>query len=180
MTPGEFKKQAEGLNISYGFHPTPFGECLLAVTERGICGLVFVAEGGRETALNELKANWPKANFTEDSTQTQPLVEQIFHPAKDSPTLPVILKGTNFQIKVWQALLKIPVGTVVAYEDVAAHIGRPGAERAVAGAIAHNPIGYLIPCHRVIRKVGAFGEYHWGAARKKAILGWEAAHYHVM
>jgi len=175
MTPGEFKKQAEGLEIIYGFHPSPFGECLLSMTERGICGLDFVPEGKREAVLNELKTEWPKANFTEDPTQTKPVVERIFNPVKDKQALPVVLKGTNFQIKVWQALLKIPSGTVVSYSDIAADIGKPKATRAVANAIARNPVGFVIPCHRVIRKMGKIGEYHWGATRKRAIIAWEAS-----
>lgn len=176
MTPGEFKNQAEGLRIAYGFHSSPFGECLLAVTERGICGLVFVDGGRHVEALREMQQNWPKAIFAEDPAQTQPLVERIFNPAEQQTPLTVILKGTNFQIKVWQALLKIPPGSVASYEDIAAQLGQPGAVRAVASATARNPVGYVIPCHRVIRKMGVFGDYHWGKARKKAILGWEAAH----
>jgi AraC family transcriptional regulator of adaptative response/methylated-DNA-[protein]-cysteine methyltransferase len=175
MTPGEFKNQAQGLKIAYGFHPSPFGECLLAVTERGICGLMFVDGGQRAQALQEMQHNWPKATFTQDSAQTQPLVERIFNPVEQQQALPVVLKGTNFQIKVWQALLKIPPGSVVSYEEIASQIGQPGATRAVASATARNPIGYIIPCHRVIRKLGVFGDYHWGTARKKAMLGWEAA-----
>ena len=175
MTPGEFKEQAEGLTITYGFHPSPFGECILAITERGICGLLFVSGESREETLQEIKGTWSKAIFSEDPAQTRPFVERIFNPVKHQQALPVILKGTNFQIKVWQALLKIPPGSVVSYEDIAAHIGQPGAAQAVGAAAAHNPIGYVIPCHRVIRKIGAFGNYHWGVARKKAILGWEAA-----
>jgi AraC family transcriptional regulator of adaptative response/methylated-DNA-[protein]-cysteine methyltransferase len=175
MTPGEFKEQADGLTITYGFHPSPFGETVLAITERGICGLLFVSGGNREETLQELTDTWPKARFRQDSTQTRPFMERIFNPVKHQQALPVILKGTNFQIKVWQALLKIPPGTVVSYEDIAAQIGRPGAALAVGMAAAHNPIGYVIPCHRVIRKIGVFGNYHWGTARKKAILGWEVA-----
>lgn len=175
MTPGEFKEQAEGLTITYGFHPSPFGESVLAITERGICNLLFISGGNREEALQELKDTWPKATFRQDPTQTQPFMERIFNPVKHQQALPVILKGTNFQIKVWQALLKIPPGTVVSYEDIATQIGQPGAAQAVGAAAAHNPIGYVIPCHRVIRKMGVFGNYHWGTARKKAILGWEVA-----
>jgi AraC family transcriptional regulator of adaptative response/methylated-DNA-[protein]-cysteine methyltransferase len=175
MTPGEFKEQAEGLTITYGFHPTPFGECVLAITERGICALLFVAGENREETLQELKDTWPKATFRQDPTQTKSFVERIFNPVKHQQALPIILKGTNFQIKVWQALLSIPPGSVVTYEDIAAQIGQPGAAQAVGAAMAHNPIGYVIPCHRVIRKMGLFGNYHWGTARKKAILGWEVA-----
>jgi AraC family transcriptional regulator of adaptative response/methylated-DNA-[protein]-cysteine methyltransferase len=175
ITPGEFKNKGEGLTISYGFHPSPFGECLLSITERGVCGLAFVQNDDQTSALEELKRNWPKSTFLEDATQTLPFVEQIFNPVKDRQALPVILKGTNFQIKVWQALLKIPPGSVVSYDELATLIGQPGAARAVGNAVAQNPIGYVIPCHRVIRKMGVVGDYHWNPARKRAILGWEAA-----
>lgn len=175
ITPGEFKNKGEGLTITYGFHPSPFGECLLSITDRGVCGLAFVQQGDRAAVFNELQRDWPKAAFVEESAQTQPFVEQIFNPVKDRQALPVVLKGTNFQIKVWQALLKIPAGAVVSYDELAALIGQPGAARAVGNAVAQNPIGYVIPCHRVIRKIGAVGDYHWDPTRKRAILGWEAA-----
>jgi AraC family transcriptional regulator, regulatory protein of adaptative response / methylated-DNA-[protein]-cysteine methyltransferase len=175
ITPGEFKNKGEGLTITYGFHPSPFGECLLAVTDRGICGLAFVSGSNRDNVLTELKNKWPQAKFAEDPTHILPFVEQIFNPVKSRQALPVILKGTNFQIKVWQALLKIPPGSVVSYDELASLIGQPGAARAVGNAVAQNPIGYVIPCHRVIRKIGAVGDYHWNPTRKRAILGWEAA-----
>lgn len=175
ITPGEFKNKGDGLSITYGFHPSPFGECLLAVTERGICNLAFVQNDGRASVLDELKRNWPKSTFGEDATQTQPFIEQIFNPVKGGQALPLILKGTNFQIQVWQALLKIPAGSVVSYDELAAMMGQPGAARAVGNAVGRNPIGFVIPCHRVIRKIGAIGDYHWNVARKRAILGWEAA-----
>ncbi|MCB0154097.1 MAG: methylated-DNA--[protein]-cysteine S-methyltransferase [Anaerolineae bacterium] len=178
LTPGEFKKKGAGLTIHYGFHPTPFGCCLLAVTERGICGLTFVAVGEREAALNRLQGDWPQATLVEDSAHTQPFIAQIFasEPAgAGANALKLYVSGTNFQVKVWEALLKIPPGTVVAYDTVAELIGQPAAVRAVGGAAKNNPIGFLIPCHRVIRKVGDIGGYRWGTPRKKAILGWEAA-----
>jgi AraC family transcriptional regulator of adaptative response/methylated-DNA-[protein]-cysteine methyltransferase len=177
MTPGEYKKQAEGLAITYGFHASPFGECLLSMTERGICGLDFVPPGEREKTLKTLKDKWPKATWVENAARTEPFAEQIFGPVENKPALPLILKGTNFQIKVWQALLKIPPGAVAAYNDIANQIGQPKAARAVGNAVAHNPIGFVIPCHRVIRKIGDIGEYQWGAVRKRAILGWEAARF---
>lgn len=174
MTPGEYKKRAEGLVITYGFHPSPFGECLLSMTERGICGLDFVQGDERNAALEELKSRWPKATFVEDAGQTEPFARRVFDPVEEKQALPLILKGTNFQIKVWHALLKIPPGTVVSYSDIAQWIDKPKATRAVANAVARNPIGFVIPCHRVIRKVGNIGEYHWGPARKRALLAWEA------
>lgn len=175
MTPGEFKKQAAGLTIVYGFHPSPVGECLLSMTGRGICGLDFVRPGERESTLEAVRRHWPKATFTEAPNQTQPFVERIFAPVRSRQALPLVLKGTNFQIRVWQALLKIPPGAIVSYQDVAVHLGQPNAARAVGNAVASNPIGFVIPCHRVIRNAGSFGHYRWGTARKQAILGWEAA-----
>ncbi len=175
ITPGEYKKNGQGVTINYGFHPSPFGECLVAITDRGICGLYFIS-GDREPALQELETIWSEAMFVEDPTQTEPMAERIFDPVRHQQALPVILKGTNFQLKVWQALLNIPPGAVVSYDDVAALIGQPGSARAVGNAVARNPVGYVIPCHRVIRKTGLLGKYHWGSARKKAILGWEASH----
>lgn len=174
MTPGEYKQQGAGLAIAYGFHPTPFGEALLACTERGICGFGFVEGADRDSALAALRENWPAAALRPDEATTAPLVAQIFAPNSERP-LPVLLKGTNFQIQVWQALLRIPPGTAVSYSTIAQIIGKPKAVRAVGSANGRNPIGYLIPCHRVIRSVGGFGEYRWGSSRKKAILAWESA-----
>ncbi len=177
VTPGEFKNRGEGLTIFYGFHPSPFGECLLALTERGICGLSFVQPGRRDQALDALRGRWRKASLRQDAARTRPLVGQIFarYTRCASSPLQLFLSGTNFQIKVWEALLSIPSGAMVSYQDVAAFIGMPGAARAVSNAAARNPIPVLIPCHRVIRKMGDLGGYHYGAARKKALLGWEAA-----
>ena len=177
MTPGEFKAKGAGLEISYGFHPSPFGECLLAVTERGICGLGFVGEGGRSQALEDFKQRWPAATFRENSQKTRTYVDSIFSSQKRNGGDPVklLLMGTKFQIKVWEALLRIPSGTVICYEDLARRVGKPSAARAVGSAVGRNPISFLIPCHRAIRKMGITGDYHWGAARKKAILAWEAA-----
>jgi AraC family transcriptional regulator of adaptative response/methylated-DNA-[protein]-cysteine methyltransferase len=177
ITPGEFKDKGAGLIITYGFHDTTFGRCLLATTPRGICSLIFVENGQEEHALAELKQEWPNSQFTENPSQTQGLVNQIFTPneAPDGPPLNLVLKGTNFQVKVWEALLRIPPGAMVSYQDIAAFIGQPSASRAVAQAIGQNPIAYIIPCHRVIRKMGIINDYRWGAPRKKAILGWEAS-----
>jgi AraC family transcriptional regulator of adaptative response/methylated-DNA-[protein]-cysteine methyltransferase len=177
VTPGEFKMQGAGLEISYGFHPSPFGECLLAVTGRGVCGLGFVGPGGRAKALRDFKGRWKEARFTENPRKTRPCLEQIFGRPRTNGAHPMtlFLRGTNFQIKVWEALLRIPPGSVVSYEDLARHLGKPQASRAVGSAVAQNPVAFLIPCHRVIRKIGITGDYHWGAARKKAMLAWEAA-----
>ena len=177
VTPGEYKSKGEGLSIRYGFHPSPFGECLLATTERGICGFFFVKNRDRKDPLSELRYFWKKADIVEDPHASRELVERIFNPsfADTSAPLHLILNGTNFQIKVWEALIKIPFGTVVSYEDVAIQVGIPGATRAVGSAVGKNPISFIIPCHRVIRKTADFGNYGGGTARKKAILGWEAA-----
>jgi AraC family transcriptional regulator of adaptative response/methylated-DNA-[protein]-cysteine methyltransferase len=178
MTPGEFKAKGAGLDISYGFHPSPFGECLLAVTERGICGLGFVRDGGRAQALADFKRRWPAAEFRENFQKTRTYIGRIFGSKKRNRAHPMklLLIGTNFQIKVWEALLRIPPGSVVSYEDLARRLGKPSAARAVGSAVGRNPLSFLIPCHRAIRKMGITGDYHWGAARKKAILAWEAAH----
>jgi AraC family transcriptional regulator of adaptative response/methylated-DNA-[protein]-cysteine methyltransferase len=178
VTPGEFKTGGLGLSIAYGVHESPFGACLLAVTERGVCGLSFVDEG-IDGALADLRVRWPAARISEGAHQTGPVFEQIFPNGKQELRQPValLLKGTNFQIKVWEALLQVPSGAVCTYEDVAQSIGQPTAARAVGSAVSANAIAYLIPCHRVIRKTGLIRDYRWGATRKKAILGWEAARH---
>jgi AraC family transcriptional regulator of adaptative response/methylated-DNA-[protein]-cysteine methyltransferase len=178
VTPGEYKSRGEGMQVRYGFHPSPFGECLVAATERGVCGLSFVAQGGREELLDDLRQRWEKAELIEDAQATQALVGRIFpvDPAEigtHSAPLHLLLNGTNFQIKVWEALLRIPPGKVVSYQQIAAAVGKPGAARAVGQAVGANPIAYLIPCHRVIRQMGVISGYRWGVARKQAILGWE-------
>jgi AraC family transcriptional regulator of adaptative response/methylated-DNA-[protein]-cysteine methyltransferase len=178
VTPGEFKTKGEGLTITYGFHASPFGECMLATTDRGICGFYFVKNGNQNHIFSELKYSWKNAELVEDSNASRTLVNQIFNPSFANKFVPLhlILNGTNFQIKVWEALIKIPFGAMVSYEDVAVQIGQPKATRAVGTAIGNNPISFIIPCHRVIRKNAEFGNYGGGPARKKAILGWEAAH----
>ena len=175
VTPGEFKRLGEGLTLRWGVHDTPFGRCFLAVTTRGVCALAFIEAGREEQARDDLKAAWPGAEVVEDPSATQPFVDAMVAHAQgeEAASIPVLLRGTNFQLKVWEALLRIPPGHVLAYDDVAALIGQPRATRAVASAIAHNPVGYLIPCHRVLRKTGALGGYRWGPARKAAILAWE-------
>jgi AraC family transcriptional regulator of adaptative response/methylated-DNA-[protein]-cysteine methyltransferase len=174
MTPGEYKLKGGGVQITYGFHPTPFGECLLALTPRGICRLSFLAEGSRKQAVTQLKESWESAQLKEDSRATESVAGRIFGdlwPRRKQ--LHLVVRGTNFQIKVWDALLRIPEGSVASYQHVASMIGMPDAARAVGNAVAQNPVAYLIPCHRVIRSVGGFGSYRWGTARKKALLLWE-------
>jgi len=175
ITPGEFSRRGKGLEISYGFHPTPFGECLLAITKRGLSNLIFVEGEGRDAALAELRDVWKQADLQYAARRTAALAEQIFtFMAGGEPgPLALHLHGTNFQIKVWEALLSIPPGLVTTYEGIARQIGSPRATRAVGNAVGRNPIPALIPCHRVIRKLGEFGGYRFGTARKKAMLGWE-------
>jgi len=176
-TPGEFKKHGQGLKITYGFSDSPFGECLLAKTKRGICYLGFVDSSDRSKTLSQLFGTWHGSEFVEKSTAVRPIVSRIFRMENQNSSQPFNLqiKGTNFQVSVWKALLTIPKGCVVSYQNIASHIGRPKAFRAVANAIAINPVAYLIPCHRVIAKSGKIHQYRWGASRKKAIIGWEAA-----
>ena len=175
VSPGEYKSRGAGLTIRYGLHPTPFGPCLIGLTERGICHLSFVQESEGD-AIDALVADWASAKMIEDQKATAPWVGPIFDLTQrgDRP-LHLFLRGTNFQLKVWEALLKVPAGTVTTYEQIAAQIGKPQALRAVGTAVGHNPIAVLIPCHRVIRKVGEFGNYRYGPARKKALLGWETS-----
>jgi AraC family transcriptional regulator of adaptative response/methylated-DNA-[protein]-cysteine methyltransferase len=175
VTPGEFKRMGEGLTITYGFQPTPFGECLVAMTGRGICNLIFVQDNDRDAALSVLRSHWALARLVEDADRMRPVVHQVFTfliGGKIEP-LHMHLHGTNFQIKVWEALLRIPPGSVLSYQELANQIGMPGASRAVGNAVSRNPLPVLIPCHRVIRKMGDFGGYRWGTARKKALLAWE-------
>ncbi len=175
VTPGQYKSRGSGLTIRYGLHPTPFGECLIGLTERGICHLGFVQDTEGD-AIDDLVAEWQHAEMIEDYDATAPLVEPIFgltHRTGDP--LHVHLRGTNFQIKVWEALLRIPFGRVATYGQIASEIGQPTATRAVGSAVGHNPIAVLIPCHRVIRKLGEFGNYRYGATRKKALLAHEMA-----
>lgn len=176
VTPGEYKSKGSGVHIDYGFHPSPFGDCLLARTERGVCGFYFIKNGNGRDVLAEFRQHWQNAALSENPALTAPIVARIFNPVsqQNKEPLHLLLKGTNFQIKVWEALLEIPLGKAVTYEDIAHHIGLPKASRAVGNAVGKNPIPFLIPCHRVIRKLGEFGNYGEGPARKKAILGWEA------
>lgn len=177
VTPGEYKRRGEGLRISYGFHDTPFGRALLATTERGLVALTFVDQGAEGDAIDELRGRWSRADLDEDPRDTADLARRIFDPTeRDDRPIPLLVQGTNHQVRVWEALLRVPPGALVSYEQLAAAAGKPGAVRAVAGAVAANPVAYVIPCHRVIRKLGAFGGYRWGMDRKKAIVAWEAAH----
>jgi AraC family transcriptional regulator of adaptative response/methylated-DNA-[protein]-cysteine methyltransferase len=177
VTPGEFKQRGDGLTISYGFHPTPFGQVLLGSTDRGICSLSFIMPSGKSAAMQALYKSWPKAEFIEAPEATEPLISGIFGISYSNPATPlrVYLSGSNFQLKVWEALLRVPPGSVVSYHDIATHLGDSHASRAVGNALGHNPVPVLIPCHRVITSLGEFGNYHYGGARKIALLGWEMA-----
>lgn len=172
MTPGEYKALGAGLKIEYGIHPTPFGEVLAAVTARGLCGLLFLGTGGGKAALSQLKRQWPRAEFIQNPSVTAEVIQKLFGKS-GGRKLKMLLKGTPFQLKVWEALLKIPMGCLAAYKDIAKGIGEPKATRAVGTAIGRNSIAFLIPCHRVIRDSGVLGNYKWGPDRKKAILAWE-------
>ncbi|RJP52750.1 MAG: methylated-DNA--[protein]-cysteine S-methyltransferase [Anaerolineaceae bacterium] len=179
VTPGEYKTRGAGVTIRYGIHPTPFGKCLIATTERGICHLGFV-QTSEGDAVDNLVADWKEAKMIEDVKTTAPLVAPIFDLNwRGQDALRLHLRGTNFQIKVWEALLRIPQGAVTTYERIATRIGKPSALRAVGTAVGHNPVAVLIPCHRVLRKDGDFGNYRYGSARKKALLFSELRHQTV-
>ncbi|MEZ5810660.1 MAG: bifunctional helix-turn-helix domain-containing protein/methylated-DNA--[protein]-cysteine S-methyltransferase [Rhizobiaceae bacterium] len=176
MSPGDYKTRGAGLTMRHGFHISPFGIALVMVTERGLAGLAFCDAGGERAALADMTARWPNAAHVEDMGATQPYAARIFDPARwraDEP-LRVVMIGTDFQVRVWQALMKIPMGKAVAYSDIAQSIGAPKASRAVGAAVGANPISFVVPCHRALGKSGALTGYHWGMTRKRAILGWEA------
>jgi len=177
VTPGEFKTRGAEVRIDYGLHATRFGPCLLGVTERGVCWLGFVRGQSNREAVAELKQHWTGASFAERPDVTAPVAARIFSALNGEQPSPLslLLLGTNFQIKVWQALLKIPTGTLVSYETIGEWIGAKNSSRAIGSAVGSNTIAYLIPCHRVIRKSGLLGGYRWGEARKQAMMGWEAA-----
>lgn len=181
LTPGNYKQRGAGLTITYGLTTSPFGNCLIALTDRGICALRFVAEGEMATAVSQLQAEWPQAAWVADNGRVASLAPRIFTtPTQPDADLRLYVSGTPFQLKVWQALLTIPPGQVAAYGTIARLLGDKNASRAVGTAVGHNPIAYLIPCHRVIRQNGGFGQYRWGSTRKKAILAWEAAQKQAM
>jgi AraC family transcriptional regulator of adaptative response/methylated-DNA-[protein]-cysteine methyltransferase len=176
VTPGEYKDWGKDLEIRYGRASSPFGDCLLALTARGVCGLEFVNDGETDAAVARLHRAWAGARLLEDPRAVRERAARIFGPAESRPEpITLLVKGTNFQLQVWRALLQIPAGAATSYGALAEAIDRPGAARAVGGAVSRNPIAFLIPCHRVLRESGQFGGYRWGAERKRAMLGWEAA-----
>ncbi|WP_163883347.1 methylated-DNA--[protein]-cysteine S-methyltransferase [Rhizobium laguerreae] len=178
MSPGEWKAKGGGLIIRYGFHICPFGVALIMVTDRGLAGLAFSDSGDERACLEDMTCRWPNAYYVEDLQATVPYAARIFEPGKWSSDQPlrVVLIGTDFQVRVWQSLLKIPFGKAVTYSDIANDIGRPTAQRAVGAAVGANPISFVVPCHRALGKNGALTGYHWGLTRKRAMLGWESAH----
>jgi AraC family transcriptional regulator, regulatory protein of adaptative response / methylated-DNA-[protein]-cysteine methyltransferase len=176
MSPGDFKTRGGGLTIRYGFHPSPFGHALVMTTERGICGLAFADESGEEAALADMTRRWPQANYLRDDAGTAGDVARVFDPGRwnsDQP-LRIVMIGTDFQIRVWQNLLEVPMGKATTYGKIAAAVGSPKASRAVGAAVGANPISFVVPCHRAVGSTGALTGYHWGLTRKRAILGWEA------
>ena len=172
MTPGDFARAGEGLTIRWGWFDSPFGQVLAMATDKGLCGLAFAEETGPEAAMDDLCARWPGATFAEDPEPIRPWVEAAFALRGD---VALHMIGAPFQIKVWEALLRVPTGHVTTYSDIASAIGRPAAVRAVGTAVGRNPVSFLIPCHRALRKSGALGGYHWGLPVKRAMLAWESA-----
>jgi AraC family transcriptional regulator of adaptative response/methylated-DNA-[protein]-cysteine methyltransferase len=176
MTPGDYKTRGSGLTIRHGYHISPFGIALVMVTDRGLAGLSFADAGGEREAFADMSRRWPNAAYVEDMSATAPYAARIFDPAKwrrDQP-LRVVMIGSDFQIRVWEALLRIPMGQARTYGSIASEIGKPSASRAVGAAIGANPISFVVPCHRALGSSGALTGYHWGLTRKRAILGWEA------
>jgi AraC family transcriptional regulator of adaptative response/methylated-DNA-[protein]-cysteine methyltransferase len=176
MSPGEWKAGGEGLTLAYGFHPSPFGIALVIATERGLAGLAFADPGEEAAALDDMQRRWPRAQLRDDAARTAPLARRIFDPGlwqRDRP-LQVVMIGTDFEVRVWETLLKVPMGHATTYSDIATKIRAPKAARAVGAAVGKNPISFVVPCHRVIGKNGDLTGYHWGLTRKRAMLGWEA------
>jgi len=176
MSPGEWKVGGSGLTLTYGFHPSPFGTALVMTTPRGLAGLALADAGRERGALADMRSRWPNARYVEDATATAPTAQRIFNPAlwKQEQPLRVVLIGTDFEVRVWEKLLTIPMGRLTTYSDLAASAGAPKAARAVGAAVGKNPICFVVPCHRVVGKSGDITGYHWGLTRKRAMLGWEA------
>jgi AraC family transcriptional regulator of adaptative response/methylated-DNA-[protein]-cysteine methyltransferase len=176
MSPGEWKAGGEGVTLAYGFHPSPFGTALIMATERGLAALAFADPGEEAPALADLRRRWPKACCIEDVPRTAPLAQRIFNPSlwrSDSP-LRIILIGTDFEVRVWEMLLRVPMGRLTSYSQLASKVCSARAARAVGAAVGKNPISFVVPCHRVVGRTGALTGYHWGLTRKQAMLGWEA------
>ncbi len=176
MSPGEWKARGAGLTIRYGFHPSPFGRALVMITDRGLAGLAFTDEPDGLDAFEDMSSRWPNASYVEDSEATAPYAGRIFDPKRWDPKEPlrIVLIGSDFQVRVWEALLRIPMGCAVTYSSIAETLGQPTASRAVGAAVGRNPISFVVPCHRALGKSGALTGYHWGLTRKRAMLGWES------
>jgi AraC family transcriptional regulator of adaptative response/methylated-DNA-[protein]-cysteine methyltransferase len=175
MPPGAYKSKGNGLKISYGFHECPFGRALVMITDMGLCGLGFADAGEESRALADMKSRWPAATYSEEPGATETYARRIFDPTAWSAEQPlrIVFLGTDFEIRVWQTLLRIPLGKITTYSSIAQSLGQPKAARAVGAAVGRNPISFVVPCHRVIGKSGGLTGYHWGLTRKRAILGWE-------
>lgn len=176
MTPGAFKARGEGVVMRWAFHVSPFGRALVMTSDRGLAGLAFADMGKEQSALADMKARWPRATYVEDTLATEPFARRIFDRTnwRSEQPLRVVMIGSDFEIRVWETLLKLPLGKATTYSDIAAHIDRPAAARAVGTAVGKNPLSFVVPCHRVLGKGGNLCGYHWGLTRKRAILGWEA------
>ncbi|GKQ54035.1 transcriptional regulator [Bradyrhizobium sp. Ce-3] len=176
MSPGEWKTGGGGMTLRYGFHPSPFGTAIVIGTDRGLAGLAFADPGDEQTAFADMKRRWPNAIYVEDTNGTTALAQRVFDTRlwrADQP-LRVVLIGTDFEVRVWETLLKVPMGRAVSYSDIACKINSPKASRAVGAAVGRNPVSFVVPCHRALGKSGALTGYHWGITRKQAMLGWEA------
>jgi AraC family transcriptional regulator, regulatory protein of adaptative response / methylated-DNA-[protein]-cysteine methyltransferase len=176
MSPGEWKSGGEGLTMRFGFHPSPFGNALVMATERGLAGLAFADPGEEQAALADMKSRWPKATYIADQARTAPVAQRIFDASQWRPQQPlrVVLIGTDWEVRVWDALLQIPMGKLTTYSNIAGRLCAPTAARAVGTAVGKNPVSFVVPCHRVVGKSGDLTGYHWGITRKRAMLGWEA------
>lgn len=176
MSPGEWKNGGAGLTLRYGFHPSPFGTAIVIATDRGLSGLAFADPGEEKAALADMTRRWRNATYVEDHEGTAPLAARIFDTKLWRPDQPlrVVMIGTDFEVRVWETLLKIPMGRAVSYSDIACNINSPKASRAVGAAVGKNPVSFVVPCHRALGKSGSLTGYHWGITRKQAMLGWEA------
>src|SRR6202051_4759539 len=176
MSPGEWKTGGEGLTVFFGFHPSPFGSALVMATERGLAGLGLADPGEEPAALADMKARWPRATYVENSARTAAIARRILRSSQwqQSQPLRVVLIGTDWEVRVWETLLQIPMGRLVTYSDIAGKVRSPAAARAVGAAVGKNPVSFVVPCHRVVGKSGELTGYHWGITRKRAMLGWEA------
>ena len=176
MSPGEWKSGGEGLTLHYGFHSSPFGAALVMATRRGLAGVAFADAGEERSAFADMQRRWPKASYVEDAAGTALLARRIFDPKlwRAEVPLQLVLIGTDFEVRVWEALLKVPMGRLTTYSDLAAKVCSAKAARAVGAAVGKNPIAFVVPCHRVVGRSGSLTGYHWGLTRKRAMLGWEA------